>query len=134
MVDAVFDLASIAVVLTLDASGMVSALGNPCFVDAADGVGDCVLGRHDLLASIPQLLFIPRNRLEKSLQRSGGDVLIQRDRLDVLPTHLREQASHVSQQQRPTFTTREAPGETRQKLAEQFAELCDILDAHETAL
>src|SRR5690606_13645160 len=80
------------------------------------------------------LLFIPCNRLEKSLQRSGGDVLIQRDRLDVLPSHLREQASHVSQQQRPTFATREAPGETRQKLAEQFAELCDILDAHETAL
>ena len=44
-----------------------------------------MLRGYDLLAAISQPLFIPDGGFEKSLKCSGGDVLVQRDRLRVLP-------------------------------------------------
>lgn len=43
-----------------------------------------------LLAAVAQHLFIPHEGFEESLERSGGHVLVQRDRLDVLALPLGE--------------------------------------------
>ena len=59
--DAVFDLSAIAVVLSLNATGMISALGRACFIDGANGLRMSMLGRNQLLASIPQHGMIPNN-------------------------------------------------------------------------
>lgn len=61
VVDAVFNLPSIAVVLSLDTSGFIPALGGSRFVNASDRVGTCVLGGNDLLATISQHLIILDN-------------------------------------------------------------------------
>ncbi len=70
-----------------------------------------MLGGNDLLAAISQLLFIPDDRLEKTLQRSRGDLLIQRDRFDVLALHVRQQTPHVNMQQAAPLGPRETAGE-----------------------
>jgi hypothetical protein len=62
VVDAVLDLASIAVV--------VAALGRSRIVDAANSPGMRVVGGNELLAAISQSLLIPNHRFEKPLQGS----------------------------------------------------------------
>ena len=64
---AVFDLATIAVVLPPSTDGVRAALGVPRFVDDRDRIGMGVLFGDDLLAAIPQLLFIPLDRFEEAL-------------------------------------------------------------------
>jgi len=88
VVDAVLNLPAIAVVLSLHARGVVAALGHSCLVDAANRVGTCVFGGNDLLTAISQPLFIPNDGLKEPLQRSGSDLLIQRDCFRVLSLHV----------------------------------------------
>jgi hypothetical protein len=64
---AVFDLATIAVVLPTGAGGVRAALGVARFVDDCDRIGMGVLFGDDLLDAIPQLLFIPLDRFEEAL-------------------------------------------------------------------
>ena len=90
MVDAVLHFPPIAVVLPLDAGGVPAAFGDARLVDAADRLGAGVLVGDDLLATIPELLFIPHNGLQKALQRSRGHALIQGHRLRILPWHARQ--------------------------------------------
>jgi hypothetical protein len=85
VVDAVLDLASVAVVLTFDACGVFATFGGACFVDTTDGVDVGVLGGDDMLAPVSQFQFIPNDRLEESLQRARSDILIDRNRFGVLP-------------------------------------------------
>jgi hypothetical protein len=88
VVDAVFDLSAIAVVLSLHAGCVVTALGRPSLVNATDRLGTCVLGSNDLLTTVSQLLLIPNDRFEEPLQCSGRDLLIQRDRFHILSLHV----------------------------------------------
>jgi len=90
VVDAVFDLPSVSVVLTLDTGGLIATFGRPSLVDAADRFGTRMLGGNDLLATIPQLLFVPNDRFQKPLERSWGDILIKCDRFGILPLHVRK--------------------------------------------
>jgi len=64
---AVVDLPAIAVVLPTDADGLFATLGRSRFVDAPDRLRVGMLGSHDLLAAISQLLFIPLDRFEETL-------------------------------------------------------------------
>jgi hypothetical protein len=128
VVDTVLDLPSIAVVLSFDTSRLIAALSRSGFVDAPDRLRTCVIGGHDLLAAVSQFLFLPNDGLKEPLQSSGCDVLIQRDRFDVLSLHVREQPPHVCIQQCTPLRPSETAGEASQKLGEQFPQLCDILN------
>jgi hypothetical protein len=133
IVDAVFDLAAVAVVLPLDPCGVVATLGRAGLIDASDGSGVGVFGGDYLLATITKFLFIPDDRFEKPLQGSRCDSLLQSDRFGVFSLHAGKQPANVNEQQQPTFGTSETVRETSEKLAEQFAQLCDIIDRHEAA-
>jgi len=89
-VDAVLDLAAVAVVLSLDACRVPSAFDSPGFVDAADGLRIGLLGGDKFLAAVAQTFFVPLDRFEESLERSRRYVLIQGNRFDVLPLNLAE--------------------------------------------
>jgi hypothetical protein len=66
----------------------MTPLGRSGFVNATDRLRTCVLTGNDLLAAISQPLFVPNDGLQKPLQRSRGDLLIQRDRFHVLSLHV----------------------------------------------
>lgn len=69
--DAVFDLATIAVVLATGADSLLSALGGAGLVNAADSFLVGMVSGDNLLATVTELLFIPLDRFEKTLQRAG---------------------------------------------------------------
>jgi hypothetical protein len=77
----VVDLATVAVVLACRPDRLWPALGNAGFVDTADRFGMGMVLGDDLLAAISQLLFIPLDRFEKTLQRAGRGLELQRDGL-----------------------------------------------------
>jgi len=111
VVDAVFDLAPIAVVLAFDAGRVMTAFGDARFIDAADRLGVSMLGHHQPLAFIAQHLFVPHDRFEESLQGSGSDILLQGHRLHVLPLHVGEQSLHIDEQQQLPFSPSETVSE-----------------------
>lgn len=92
-----------------------------------------MFGGNNLLASISQPMLIPDNRFEKTLQSSRSYILIQGNRLGVFSLHVRQKSIDVNGQQRSAFDPCETAGEPSQKLGKQFPQLCDILNAHETA-
>lgn len=112
---AVVDLAAIAVVLPRGADRFLAALGDAGLVYAADGLDMCVVPRHDLLAAISQLLFIPLDRLEKSLQGARRGSETQGDRLGGLAVQVGELPLNVNPQQRPSFKAAETIGKQRQE-------------------
>ena len=63
----VFDLASIAVVLSSSTDGVIPTLVRSRFVNQADGFGVSIVAGDDLLATIAKQFFIPLDRLKKSL-------------------------------------------------------------------
>lgn len=133
VVDAVFDLASVSVVLPFDSSGVVATLGRAGLIDASDRIGTGMLASNDRLASVTEFLFIPDDGLKKTLQGPRRNSLLQGDRFGVLPLHAREQSSNINKQQSTAFGASEAVMKTGEKLTEQFAQLCDIMDRHGTA-
>jgi len=64
---AVVDLPPVAVPLPSHAHGVAAALGNPGLVHHADRLGVSMVGGHELLATVAELLFIPLDRFEKTL-------------------------------------------------------------------
>jgi hypothetical protein len=98
-VDAVLDLAAVAVVLTLHAGRVPAAFGRSRLVDHAQRLRVRVLGGHQLLAAVAEPLFVPPDRFEKSLERPGSHPLSQGDRLDILALHAAEQPADVNCQQ-----------------------------------
>ena len=93
MIDAVFDFAAVAVVLTLDAASVVATLGRAGFVDRADRLGMGMLGGNEMLTSIANSPFVPSDRFEQSLQGPRTYVLVQSHCFDVLSLHIGEQSS-----------------------------------------
>ena len=134
MIDAVFDFAAVAVVLTLDAACVVATLGRAGFVDGADRLGVSMLGGHEILTSIANSSLVPSNRFEQSLQGSWSDALVQSHCFDVLSLHIGEQSSDVASHQRSARGSGKAVGKERQKLGEQFSEISDIFERHESDL
>jgi hypothetical protein len=134
VVDAVLDLAAVAVVLTLHTRGLTAALGSAGFIDHADRRGVRVFAGHQLLAAVAEPLLVPGDGLQKTLQCPRRNLLIQRDRLDILPLHVAEQSADIDCQQSPARRAAKATCEQRQKLGEQFSERCDILKRHGTTL
>lgn len=63
----VVDLASVTVVLPRGGDGFLAALADAGLIHAPDGLAMRVVSNHDLLAAVPQFLFIPLNRFEKAL-------------------------------------------------------------------
>jgi hypothetical protein len=59
VIDAVFDFAAVAVVLTLDAASVVATLGRAGFVDGTDRPRMSVFGSDDLLTPIANGCFVP---------------------------------------------------------------------------
>lgn len=98
IVDAVLDLAAVAVVLTFDAGGVFAALGGAGLINAADRLGVGMFASDDLLATVPQPLFIPNDRLQEPLQRSGSHPLVQGDRFGVLSLDIRKQPTNIDGQ------------------------------------
>ncbi len=134
VVDAVLDLAAVAVVLTFDACGVLAALGRSGLINAADRVGVGMLGGDDSLATSKQPPFIPNDGFQESLQRSGGDALVQCNRFGILSWDIRKQTTDIDGEQASPCRTRETIGKKSQKLSKHFSQRCDILKRHGTAL
>jgi hypothetical protein len=126
-VDAVLDLAAVAVVLTLHTGRVPAAFGRSRLIDHAQRLGVRMLRGHPLLAAVAETLFVPPDRFEKTLQRPGSHPLSQRHRFDVLSLHIAEQPANVNRQQQPASGPAKAVGKQTQKLAQQFSKRCDIL-------
>jgi hypothetical protein len=109
-IDAVLDLAAVAVVLTLDAGRLGATLGRSRFIDHAQRLGVGVLGGHQLLAAVAKPLFVPADRFEKSLERADGHSLRQRHRLDILALHVAQQPANVNRQKQPASRPAKAVG------------------------
>ena len=124
---AVVDLAAVAVVLPPHADGFVPALRDAGLVHAPNGVGMRVLASHDLLAAIPQLLFIPLDRFQEALQRARRFAELQGDRLGRLTTHFGELSLDINLQQRPCVTATKTVGEQRQKRNQLPSQLGNLL-------
>jgi hypothetical protein len=134
MVDAVLDLAAVAVVLTLHTGGLAAALGGAGIIDHANRRRVRVLAGHQLLAAVAEPLLVPGDGLQKTLQCPRRNLLIQRHRLDILSLHVAEQSADIDCQQSPARRTTKATCEQRQKLGKQFSQCCDILNRHRTTL
>jgi hypothetical protein len=65
--DTVIDLAATAQPLPPGADGLLTALGRPRFIDAADRLGVAVLACHQLLALVANFLLIPLDRFQQTL-------------------------------------------------------------------
>jgi len=123
----VFDLAAIAVVLSGDADSIVTSLGGPGLIHTTDGLGMGVLGRHDLLAPVPQFLFVPLDRFEETLQRPRLRLRLYRDPLGGLAVQIGELSSDIDVQQRPWFKAAETVGKQREKRNQLPAQRRDLL-------
>lgn len=133
-VDAVFDLAAVAVVLPLHGGRVPAAFGRSRLVDHAQRLGVHMLGGHQLLAAVAEPLFVPADGFEESLERADGHALSQRERLDILALHVAEQTANVNRQKQPASGPAKAVGKQTQKLGQQFSKRCDILKRHGTTL
>ena len=80
--DAVFDLAAIAVVLSLHAHGVVAALGRARLINASNRFGMRMLLGNNCMTTIAKLLFIPLNRFKKPLERPRFSIETQRHGFD----------------------------------------------------
>lgn len=96
VVDAVLDLASVAVVLTLHASRVRAAFDRAGLVDHANRLRISVLARHQLLTAIAKQLFIPPDGFEKPLQRPRSNSPRERQGFDILALHIAEQSADVN--------------------------------------
>jgi hypothetical protein len=67
---AVVNLSAIPIPLPTGAHRLFAALGRTRLVHATDGFWVGMVFRHDLLAPVSELLFIPLDRFEKALQCS----------------------------------------------------------------
>jgi len=67
--DAVVDLPTVSVPLPTGTHRLLATLGRTGLVHATDGFEVVMVFGHDLLASVSELLFIPLDRFEKTLQR-----------------------------------------------------------------
>lgn len=134
MIHAVLHLAAVAVVLSLHARRVAAAFGRSRFIDHADRLRVRVLARHQLLAAVAELLLVPSDGFEKTLERARSNPLVQCHRLHVLPLHVTEQTANINRQQLPARWPAKAAGKQNQKLGQQFSERCDILKRHGTTL
>lgn len=82
---------------------------------------------HDLLAAIPELLFIPLDRFEESLERSRRGIESQRNGLSRLAVQIRQLPSHINSQQIPRFPSAETIGEQREKRNQLLAQASNLL-------
>lgn len=84
----VFDLAAIAIVLSLRSNSMIAALGGAGLIDASNRVGMSMLLSDNRLTAVTQLFFVPLDRFEKTLQRPRFGIESQRNRLDTFSRHI----------------------------------------------
>jgi hypothetical protein len=125
--DAIVDLAAAAVVLPSRADGLAAALGDAGLVHTPNRVGMRVLASHDLLAAVPQLLFIPLDRFQEALQRARRFAQLQGDRLGRLAMHVGELSLDIDLQQHPRFAAAKTIGEQRQKRNQLPSQLGNLL-------
>lgn len=122
----VVDLSPVAVVLTSGAHRLDAAFGRAGLVHATAGTRQPVLPGagslwvgmvlgDDLLAAISQLLFIPLDRFQKSLQRPRRRLKTQGDRLGRFAVQVRQLTLDINSQQIPGVAPAETVGEQRQK-------------------
>jgi hypothetical protein len=131
-VDTVFNFASVAVILAFDTGGVIAAFGRSGFINNADRLGISMIAGDDPLALVTHPLFIPHDRFEEPLERSGRDPLIECHRFGIFSLDIAEQSPHIDCQQLPPFDTCKTVREIQQKPAKQFSKRCDILELHET--
>ena len=134
VVNAVLDLAAVAVVLPLHTGRVRATLGRSRFINHADRLRISVLARHQLLAAVAEQLLVPLNRFEKPLQCPHGDSTRERHRFDILALHIAEQPANVDREQLPPRRPAKTIGKQNQKLGQQFPQRCDILERHGTTL
>lgn len=111
----VVDLSPVAVVLTSGAHRLDAAFGRAGLVHATDGLWVGMVLGDDLLAAISQLLFIPLDRFQKSLQRPRRRLETQGDRLGRFAVQVRQLTLDINSQQIPGVAPAETVGEQRQK-------------------
>jgi hypothetical protein len=79
--DAVVDLSTVAIPLATDPHCLVAALGCAGLVHTTDGLRVSMVSGDDLLTTISELLFIPLDRFEETLQCPRRGFEPQGDRL-----------------------------------------------------
>jgi hypothetical protein len=82
------------------------------------------------LASISQLMLIPDDTFQRSLERPWRDIAIQSDSFRVLALYVGEQPLNINLQQLSPGWPSKTICKRTQRPGEQFAELCDILYRH----
>jgi hypothetical protein len=122
--------AAIPFVLLLDSRCFGTAPGYSGFVNASNSFWMSMFCGDNLLASISQLLYIPDDTLQKSLERTWGNIAIQSDRFRVFALYAGEQPLNVNPQQFSTGRSSKTICKLSQKPGEQFAELCDTPYSH----
>jgi len=111
----VVDLPPVPIPLAIDAHRLWTALRRAGLVHATDGLVMGVVFRDDLLAAIPEFLFIPLDRFEKALQGPRRGLGLQGDRLDVFAPQIRQLSFDIDFQQPPGIPPSKTIGEQREK-------------------
>jgi len=93
-----------------------------------------VLGRNQLLTAVTEQVLVPLDGFEKTLQRSDREMLLQRQRFDVLSLDVAEQPADVDCEQPPAGRSAKALGKQTPKLGAQFSQRRDILKRQATTL
>jgi len=95
---AVVDFPAVAVPLARDAHGLFAAFRRARLIDAADGFRMRVIPGHDRLASVTQLLLVPPDRFEETLQRPRRGAELQANGLGRLAVQIGELSLDINPQ------------------------------------
>jgi len=116
--------------LPFDSDGFLSRFGRTGFVDHTDRLWVGLFGDNQLAAASEHFVMVPVDRIEKSLERSRCDTLLQSDRFDILASEFRQQTTDICGEEPSAFDAVETIGEESEKLGEHLSERCDILERH----
>ena len=127
---AVVDLASVAVVLSGNAHGVMSALRNSRFINDAQGFQIRMFRRDKLLATIPEFGFVPLDGFQQTLQSSRSYAKLQRDGFAVLSLQSRQLPFDIRQHQGSSVTPAEAVREQLEKQNLPSTHTGNLLECH----
>ena len=111
----VVDLPTVPIPLAIDAHRLFATLSRAGLVHATDGFVMGVAFHDDLLAAVPEFLFIPLDRFEKTLQGPRRGLGLQGDRLDVFAPQIQKLSFDIDFQQPPGIPPSKTIGEQRKK-------------------
>src|SRR5262249_52101526 len=119
-----------AAILPLHAGGHLAGFGMAGVVKDADGLGILMIAGDELLHTIAGARMIPDIAIEKFLERTGGHVVEQSDRLDALALQIAELPANVMAEMFARLGSSEAVGKLVQKLGQGRCERKNLISRH----